>query len=55
MVRAATSPERDLRELWSVSLQVCWVAGHHFDVVAGLTQVTIGQFRRSRRRDGSLG
>src|SRR6266851_2498204 len=27
---------------------------HHLDIVAGLTQVTPDQFRRSRRRSGSL-
>ena len=45
-------PERDLRKLSGVSLQGCSVVGDHLDIVAALA--TIGQFRRSRRRGGSL-
>jgi hypothetical protein len=37
-----------------VSLQGCQVVGHHLEIVAGRTQVTTEQFRRSRRRGGSL-
>jgi hypothetical protein len=46
--------ERDLRELSGVSLQGCQLVDQRIDIVAGLTQATTEQFRRSRRGGGCL-
>ena len=40
--------ERDRRELSSVALQGVYVVDQHIEIVAGVTQVTTEQFRRSR-------